>query len=163
MTPLSRSKWAACSLRDWSPNGQTLVIEDNHLNLYTVSLAEGPKRGQLNKIDSSLRRRGSFNAVFSPDSRYLAYAVTIANAFSQVRIADLQTGKQIPVSDGLSHADDPAFSSKGDYLYFTASINAGPTLVGLDMSTQERPPRSGPYAAVLARGGKSPLPPKAGD
>ncbi|MDI4631465.1 PD40 domain-containing protein [Pelomonas sp. V22] len=151
------------SLRDWSPNGQTLVVEDNHLNLYTISLVEGPKRGQLNKIDSSLRRRGSFNAVFSPDSRYLAYAVTIANSFSQVRIADLQTGKQIPVSDGLSHADDPAFSSKGDYLFFTASINAGPTLVGLDMSTQERSVRSGIYAAVLASDGKSPLPPKGGD
>ena len=55
------------------------------------------------------------------------------------------------------------FSPKGDYLYFLASINAGPSQVGLDLSTQERPRRAGLYVAVLAADGKSPLAPKAGD
>ncbi|MDM4765144.1 S41 family peptidase [Pelomonas sp. SE-A7] len=151
------------TLRDWAPNGQLLAIEDNHLNLYTLSLADGPRKGQLVKVDSSPRRQGSFNAGFSPDSRFLVYAVTAGNHMGQVRLAELQSGKTHEVSDGLSHADNPAFSPKGDYLFFSASINAGPSAVGLDMSTQERPIRAGLYALVLAADGKSPLAPKAGD
>jgi tricorn protease len=155
------------TLMDWSPDGHQLVIADNHLNLYRMGLQAGATRGQLVKIDTSLRRSGGgfggTSLSFSPDSRWLAYTVTLANHFDQIRIHDLTTGKNHVVTDGLSHAGDPAFSPKGELLFFTASINAGPSAVGLDLSTQERPRRAGLYALVLAADGKSPLAPKAGD
>jgi tricorn protease len=66
------------------------------------------------------------------------------------------------VAEHLGQTDDPTFAGS-DYLYFTASIDAGPTRSGLDMSTEERPLRKGLYAAVLAADGHSPLPPKSGD
>lgn len=138
------------------------MLQDNHLNLYQLSLAEGPLKGQLRRIDHS-ERRGGFDVSFSPDSRWLAYTVTIANHFSQIRLYEFASGRSSALSDGLSHADNPVFSSKGDTLFFTASINAGPTRVGLDMSTQERGLRNGLYAAVLAADGKSPLLPRSGD
>lgn len=149
------------TLMAWSPDGARLVLQDNHLNLYQLALG-GAQAGKLAKIDTS-DRRGEFNVGFSPDGRYLAYTVYGKNFFSQVRVIDFQTGQLHTVTDGLSHAGLPVFSSKGDVLFFAASINSGPAQVGLDMSTQERAVRVGLYAAVLRADGKSPLEPKAGD
>ncbi|MCA1416752.1 PD40 domain-containing protein, partial [Bradyrhizobium sp. NBAIM20] len=137
------------TLLDWSPDGRWLAVADNHLNLYRLGLAAGPQRGQLVKVDTSLRRGGGFGSAavsFSPDSRWLAYTSTLPNFFDQIRFHDLTTGKNHPVTDGLAHAGNPAFSPQGDVLFFSASINAGPSLVGLDLSSQERPFRAGLYA-----------------
>ncbi len=149
------------TLLAWSPDGARLVLQDNHLNLYQLPLT-GAQSGKLAKVDTS-QRRNSFDTSFSPDGRYLAYTVVGRNFFSQIRVVDFQTGQQHTLTDGLSHANLPAFSTKGDVLFFAASINSGPAQVGLDMSTQERALRMGLYAAVLRADGKSPLEPKAGD
>ncbi len=149
------------TLMDWSPDGARLILQDNHLNLFQLPLT-GAQSGKLAKIDTS-ERRGGMDVGFSPDGRYLAYTVIGKNFFSQVRVVDFQTGQQHTVTDGLSHANLPVFSTKGDVLFFAASINSGPAQVGLDMSTQERAVRMGLYAAVLRADGKSPLEPKAGD
>jgi tricorn protease len=145
------------TLLAWSPNNQALVYQDNHLNLYAINI----KSGIAKRLDTGLRR-GTFNVSFSRDSRWLAYTLLGENYFSQIRLYDFNTGKSTTLTDGLSHADFPVFAAS-DYLYFTASINSGPAQVGLDMSTQERPLRSGIYAVVLAADGKSPLLPKMGD
>ncbi|MFG6441407.1 S41 family peptidase [Roseateles sp. LKC17W] len=153
------------TLLDWSPDGQTLVLHDNHLNLYTLGLAPGAQRGQLVKLASDARRFGSegFSVSFSPDSRWLAYTTSGENYFGRIWLHELGSGRHHAVTDGLSHAGNPAFSPKGDVLYFSASINSGPGQVGLDLSTQERPRRAGLYALVLAADGKSPLAPRPGD
>lgn len=149
------------TLLAWAPDGSRLVLQDNHLKLYQLPLS-GAQSGRLIQIDASLRRQG-FEVSFSPDSRWLAYTVVGHNHFSQIRVQDLRSGQLHTLTDGMSHAEAPAFSPKGDLLFFSASINSGPTQVGLDMSTQERPLRLGLYAAVLKADGRSPLLPKAGD
>lgn len=145
------------NLLEWSPNSQMIVFQDNHLQLFVLNIAQG----KITKLDESARR-SAFNISFSSDSRWLAYTVSGANHFSQIKLYDFNSGKSTTITDGLSDADNPAFAPK-DYLYFTASTNAGPTHVGLDMSSQERPLRNGIYAVVLAADGKSPLLPKSGD
>ncbi|MCH7345342.1 PDZ domain-containing protein [Pelomonas sp. CA6] len=149
------------TLLAWSPDGRRLVLQDNHLNLYQMPL-EGRTAGQLERIDRTLRR-APFDLGFSPDGRWLAYTVVGENHFSQIRLADLQTGRRHTLTDGMSDAESPAFSPKGDVLYFMASVNSGPAQVGLDMSTQERAVRLGLFAAVLSADGRSPLLPKSGD
>ncbi|MBS0393811.1 MAG: PDZ domain-containing protein, partial [Proteobacteria bacterium] len=156
------------TLLAWSPDGTTLVYQDNHLHLYAFDLG----RGAATRIDTSLRRRdvdsppgggrANFEVAFSPDSRWLAYTVTGANHFSQIRVHDFRSGTHAALTDGLSDADSPVFGG-ADYLYFSASINSGPSQVGLDLSSQERAIRRGLYAAVLAADGKSPLAPRTGD
>ncbi|GAB3245606.1 S41 family peptidase [Chitinimonas naiadis] len=145
------------TLLAWSPNSKIVVYQDNHLNLYAISL----DKSTISRIDST-QRRDPFNVSFSTDSRWLAYTVAGENHFSQIRLHDFSTGKNATLTDGMSHATDPVFSANG-YLYFTASINTGPAQVGLDMSTQERAVRRGLYVAILAADGKSPLAPKSGD
>jgi tricorn protease len=118
-------------------------------------------KGTTKPIDNR-KRRGPFSIAISPDSRWLAYTVAAENLFSQIRIHDFTTGKNVTVTDGLSDASNPVFGGS-DYLYFTASINSGLSQVGLDMSTQERSVREGIYALVLSVEGKSPMAPKSGD
>ncbi|MBV8497410.1 MAG: PD40 domain-containing protein, partial [Gammaproteobacteria bacterium] len=145
------------TLLAWSPDSSMLVYHDNHLNLYAFSLA----RKSVTHIDRS-QRRAQFQVSFSPDSRWLAYTVQGENYFGRIRIHDFTTGRNVDFTDGLSDAADPVFAP-GGYLYFTASINSGPSQVGLDLSSQERPMRRGLYVAVLTADGRSPLLPKPGD
>jgi tricorn protease len=145
------------TLLAWSPDAKRIVFEDNHLHLYTMDLASDA----VTLIDSSPRRR-SFQVDFSPDSQWLAYTIVGENYFTQVRLHSFAAAKNVDLADTFVQTDSPVFGSN-ELLYFTASIDAGPTRVTLDMSTQERPLRTAIYAAVLSADGHSPLPPKSGD
>jgi tricorn protease len=141
----------------WSPDGATLIYEDNHLHLYAFALAKAAST----LIDTSLDRN-AYEVNFSPDSRWLAYTVQGTNHFTRIRVHDFVSAHNADVTDGLSDAGSPVFAP-GGYLYFTASINSGPSQIFLDLSSQERSVRRGLYVAVLAADGRSPLLPKAGD
>ncbi len=156
----SLGKKAYFKLLGWSPDNQRIVFQDFHLNLYAISLAKG-SAGAIVTIDNSPHRQ-DFQISFSADSRWLAYTIAGANHFRKIMLHDFSNGKNTTLTDGQSHAENPVFAAK-DYLYFSSSINSGPTQVGLDMSTQEKPLRSGLFVAVLASDGKSPLLPKTGD
>lgn len=145
------------TLLDWSPDAHRIVFQDNHLHLYAIELASNA----VTLLDTSPRRL-QFKASFSPDGQWLAYTVVAANNFTQVKLHSFASGTSADLTEKFVQTDSPVFSNNG-LLYFTASIDAGPSRVGLDMSTQERPLRSGIYAAVLAADGKSPLQPKTGD
>jgi tricorn protease len=145
------------TLLAWSPDARRVVFEDNHLHLYSIDLTTDA----VTLIDSTLRRR-SFQVDFSPDSQWLAYTVVGENYFTQVRLHSFAGARNLNLADSFVETDTPVFGSN-DLLYFTASIDAGPTRVTLDMSTQERPLRMGIYGAVLSADGHSPLPPKSGD
>ncbi len=151
------------SLLAWSPDGRRLLLQDQRLNLFAFDL-QAPQAG-LQRIATQPRRSG-FAPAFSPDGRYLAYTLRGANHLSQIQVHDFQFGRSQALAgadSALVHAENPVFSRKGDLLFFTASTNAGPSRVGLDMSTQERPLRAGIYAAVLRADGASPLAPRSGD
>src|ERR1035438_3480132 len=60
----------------------------------------------------------------------------------------------------MSDAQNPAFDRDGQYLYFMASTNAGPTVSGLDMSSDEHEVTSTIYLAVLPNNIASPLAPE---
>src|SRR6202041_3337921 len=145
------------TLVGWSPDGRRAAFEDNHLHLYAIDLTTDA----VTLIDSTPRRL-NFRVDFSPDSQWLAYTVIGENYFTQVRLHSFVASKNVDLTESFVQTDTPVFGSN-DLLYFTASIDAGPTRVSLDMSTQERPLRMAVYAAVLSAAGHSPLPPKSGD
>jgi tricorn protease len=145
------------TLLDWSPDMHRIVFQDNHLHLYAIDL--GTHAVAL--LDTSPRRL-QFKESFSPDGQWLAYTVVAANNFTQVKLHNFTSWTSTDLTERFVQTDNPQFSNNG-LLYFTASIDAGPSRVGLDMSTQERPLRSGIYAAVLSTDGHSPLQPKTGD
>jgi tricorn protease len=145
------------TLLGWSPDDRRIVFQDNHLRLYAIDL----KSDAVTLIDTN-PRRGDFNPAFSPDGQWIAYTIQGANYFTKIRLHHFADGQSADLADRFIQTDNPVFGGAG-LLYFTASIDAGPSRASLDMSTQERPLRKGIFAAVLASDGKSPLAPKTGD
>lgn len=145
------------SLLGWSPDGARIVFQDNHLHLYAIELANDA----LHLIDTSTFR-GTFTVSFSPDGQWIAYTVVGGNYLTRVKLHHFADGHTADLADNFVQTDDPVFGD-GGLLYFTASIDAGPTRVSLDMSSQERPLRKAIFAAVLAAAGQSPLAPKTAD
>jgi tricorn protease len=145
------------TLLRWSPDAARIIFQDNHLRLYSLELGSDA----VTLIDTS-QRRGAFLTSLSPDSRWIAYTVIGGNYLTRVKLHNFTTGQTIDLADNFVQTDDPVFADS-DLLYFTASIDAGPSRVTLDMSTQERPLRKAIFAAVLSVNGKSPMAPKTGD
>ena len=145
------------TLLGWAPDERRVVFQDNHLHLFAIDL----RNDAVTLVDTS-KRRGTFAPAFSPDGQWIAYTVVGENYFTQIRLYSFATGRATDLADRFIQTDDPEFGGD-NLLYFTASIDSGPSRSGLDMSTQERPLRKAIYAAVLAADGKSPLQPRSGD
>lgn len=150
------------SLLDWGGEGAHIILRDNHMQLFAINAETGERQD----ISVDLRRQfgfGSTEVSTSPNGEWLAYTREEENFNRNLYLYNFESGESTLLTDGMADAGAPAFSPDGELLYFTASTNAGPTHVGLDMSTQERPYRAGVYVAILTEDGKSPLAPKLGD
>jgi tricorn protease len=147
------------SLRAWVGEEPTkLLYTDNHLGLHMIDLESGDSTTIVTHT-----RRAWFHLDVSADGKWIAYTKEQANYHGDLMLYEVETGESHMVSDGIADITAPAFSPDGKYLYFLASTNVGPVQYGLNMSTRERPIRSGLYAAILAADGKSPLLPKTGN
>ena len=105
----------------------------------------------------------SFNATWSPDSKWIAYQRDLDNQLQAVFLYSLETHKFTQVTDGMSDASSPAFDPNGKYLYLLASTDDGPSKAGIDLSSLDRAASSAPYVVVLAKDGASPVPPESDD
>ncbi len=145
-------------LHEWGGNGNKIVYQDNHLNLYVLNVEDGRSRRV-----STGKRRDTIETDTSPDGQWLAYTEEQANFNRDLFLYNFQSGESTRVTDSLVDTASPAFSHDGKLLYFTGSTNSGPVQVGLDMTSQERPYRAAIYAVVLEADGTSPLLPEPGD
>ena len=100
-----------------------LCFQDNHLNLWTLDVASG----KATKIDTDTYddpgRR--FDAVWSPDSRWIAYSKKPRQPLARDLSLLVRRRKAYQLTDGLSDAISPAFDASGKYLYFLASTDYG--------------------------------------
>lgn len=147
-------------LVDWGGDGKTLIYSDSHLQLHAMDVATGTSW----VVATSPRRNGGFGsteatAALSPKGRWLAYTTRGTNFNAALHLYDLATRRAYPVSGAFADVGSPTFSKDGKLLFFTASTNAGPSIAGLDMSSQQQPYRAGIYAVVLEKDGKSPVAP----
>ena len=145
----------------WSPGGKQLTLQDNHLNLWLLDVASG----RASKIDSDLFNTPgrSFDATWSPDSRWIAYTKSLDNHMRAVFVYGLADAKPFQLTDALADAVSPAFDAGGKYLFFLASTDIGPRTSWLEMSQVDRPVRRAIYLAVLSAAEPSPLLPESGD
>ena len=145
----------------WSPNGKHLLLEDNHLGLWTLDVATG----KVTKIDSDTYYDPTrdIDAAWSPDSRWVAYSRNVESHLRAVFLYSLEESKPHQITDAMSDAVSPAFDAGGKYLYFLASTDYGPRTGWLEMSSLDRPARRAIYLAVLPANEPSPFLPEAGD
>src|SRR2546426_8281858 len=149
------------SFPSWSPDGTQILLQDNHRNLWTIEVAGG----KATKIDTdNYPDPGrSFDATWSPDSKWIAYSKNLPSHLRAIFIYSLAEKKSYQITDGLADSISPAFDAGGKYLYFMASTNYGPSTGWLEMSSIDRPVRRAIYLAVLGASEPSPLLPETGD
>jgi len=142
----------------WSPDSKKIAYADKHGVLYYIDVsAEHPQPVRIAQQPHESFGVNSFNAVWSPDSRYLAYNKELLTFLHAIVVYDTQDGKAYQITDGMSDATNPAFDKNGKYLYFLSSTNTGFTAYELDMESDEHPTSSYVYAAVLHKTDPSPV------
>ena len=142
----------------WSPDSKKIAFSDKRLNLWYLDLAKGtPVKIETDTYDAPQR---TLDPVWSPDSRWIAYSKTLTSHMHAIFAYSLEQAKSFQLTDGLSDARFPAFDQKGQYLYFTASTDVGPTTGWLDLSSANRPVTRSAYLMVLRKDQASPLAPE---
>ena len=145
----------------WSPDGTLLLLEDNHLNLWSIDLATGTAaKLDTDTYDDPGRR---FDAAWSPDSRWVAYSRSLDSHLRAIFVYSIADRKSHQITDGLSDAISPVFDAGGTYLYFLASTNYALRTGWLEMSSVDRPVTRAIYLAVLSASEPSPFLPETGD
>jgi tricorn protease len=149
------------SAPQWSPDGKYMLLQDNHLNLWTIELGSG----QAAKIETDLYADPGrqFDAAWSPDSRWVIYSKSLHSHLRAIFVYSMEEKKAHQITDGMADAVSPAFDAGGKYVYFLASTDYGPQTGWLEMSSLDRPVKRSIYLGVLSAGDPSPLLPEAGD
>ncbi|MDB4900293.1 MAG: peptidase, partial [Gemmatimonadetes bacterium] len=100
----------------WSPDGKHVNVQDNHLNLYVIDLATE----HATKIDTDTYNTPgrSFDAAWSPDSRWLTYSKSLPSHMRAIFVRSLAADRSFQLSDAFADASSPAFDAGGRYLYF---------------------------------------------
>ena len=139
----------------WSPDSQKIAYFDNSLSVYWLDVKSG-----LSKKVASQPIYGPVIVItyaWSPDSKWLAYAMDNQANITTVYVHSTEQGKSFQVSDGMSDVSDPAFDRSGKYLYFFASTDAGPVKDWFAQSNADMRATSNIYVAVLPNDIPSPL------
>jgi tricorn protease len=102
----------------------------------------------------------TLNPVWSPDSKYVAYASHLQSLYHAIFVADVETGEKHQITDGLADSVWPVWDKSGKYLWFLASTDLGLKSQWLDMTSYDHEEHFGLYLAVLSKNGASPLLPE---
>ena len=140
----------------WSPDSKAIAFNDNMDNLWMVDISSG----KATKVDTNYLYDLNRGFNWSGDSKWIAFEKFLPNRLRAISIYSVESGKSVQITDGMSDARRPVFDRDGQYLYFTASTNYGPTTSGLDMSSDEHEVTSSIYLAVLPNNIASPLAPE---
>ncbi|HET6572654.1 MAG TPA: PDZ domain-containing protein [Fimbriiglobus sp.] len=140
----------------WSRDSKTIAYRDNSDTLYALDVASGksskivePRYGRPHNLHLSS---------WSPDSKWLAYAVDTPAQIARVSVYSVEAGKSFPITDGLSEAVEPAFDATGKYLYFLGSNDTGMSKHGFSQSSGDtRSPRWSLNLVVLSKDDPSPF------
>jgi tricorn protease len=140
----------------WSPDSKKIAYTDKWLNLWYVDVDKPTPV----KVDTDAYDAQGLNPSWSPDNRWMAYTKLLTSHFRAVFVYSLDTGKSTQITDGMSDAQFAVFDKNGKYIYFAASTNIGPTVGGLDMSSDGREVTRSVYVIVLRKDLPSPLAPE---
>jgi tricorn protease len=138
----------------WSPDSKRIMWDDKLLRLNYVDVATKEvitvAKGDIGEI---------MTFVWSPDSRWIAYAKPEAAGEPKVYLFSLADKKTFEVTDGWYASYNPCFSADGKYLFFVSNRDFNP-LFGRTEYNFVYGAMSRIYFVTLAADTKSPFEPK---
>jgi len=106
----------------WSPDSKWLLLADRAQDLYYINTATGAKTLVTHSDNSEIS-----DYTWSPDSKWIAYTQPgKARRFEVVRLYNIDTKKNIPVTDEWYNSGQPVFSPDGKWLYFISERDFNP-------------------------------------
>lgn len=142
----------------WSPDSKKILYTDTDLKLWVVDVASGSAK--VIGRDPWMVPQRTMNPVWSPDSKYVAYASHLNSLYHAIFITNAETGESRQVTDGLADAMSPVFDAGGKYLWFLASTDYGLGSQWLDMTSYDHTENFGLYIAILKKGEPTPFVPE---
>jgi tricorn protease len=139
----------------WSPDGTRLAFTDTDYRLLIIDVASGA----LTHVDTDryAHPERSLNPVWSPDSRWIAYARRLDTQLRAIFVYNTRSGETHQLTDGMADAISPVWDAGGKYLYFLASTDYGLNTGWLDMTSYDRPVTRALYVALLREDEASPF------
>ena len=143
----------------WSPDSKKIAYTDNRHNVWVLDVATGKNTLADTFVYEDPTRQVAPS--WSPDSKWITWHRDLENHLNAIFVYNVEAGKLTQVTDGLSNARFPIFDRGGEYLYFVASTNTGPSAAWLDLSSFERINiTSSVYAIALRKDVDDPLAPQ---
>jgi len=140
---------------DWSSDGKYLTFTNTHYDIWIFDTSTGTSK----KIDTDryAHPNRAMNPVWSPDSKWIAYARQLDSHFKAIFAYHVDSGEKVQLTDGMADAHSPAWDNNGKYLYFLASTDYGLNSGWLDMSSYDPLTAYRPYVVILQKGEQSPF------
>jgi tricorn protease len=113
----------------WSPDSKSFFFTDS---TSTLKIVEVESRKETVVGRSEFQAYG--DAVWSPDSKWLAYSKADASGFAKVFLYSVESGKEQQVTAGLFDDKNPVFDVDGKYLYFVSTREINPNSGMLELS-----------------------------
>jgi tricorn protease len=131
----------------WAPDGSRIAFVDDRVRIRVIRL----DTGEIITVDEDglLSSRTEPGPVWSPDSRWLAYAKAFPNHLRRIVVWSVETGEARPVTDAMAHAVSPAWDRDGRHLWFLASTDLGRAAGWANTSSMTASPSFGAYVTVL--------------
>jgi tricorn protease len=101
-----------------SPDGTRIAYTDKDQRLWLLDIATG-----RSALVATSPYDGFGDISWSPDGRFLAYALAAANTVSGIEIYSLADGVSRPLTGHRSDSDSPAWSPDGGWIYFLSDRN----------------------------------------
>lgn len=105
---------------EWSPDSKKIMFGTKELAIYYVDVDSGT----LTKVDESHQLKNDeftwevSDYTWSPDSNWIAFSRVEYNRNNRIYLFHLTDGQRTAVTDGFYDSLNPAFDTRGGYLYF---------------------------------------------
>lgn len=146
---------------EWSNDGDFISYTDTDYNIWFINLSSGAAK--MVDTDRYAHPNRTLNPVWSPDSKWIAYAKQLDSHFKAIFAYNIVSGQKLQLTDGMADAISPQWDANGKYLYFLASTDYGLASGWLDMSSYDPTTTRGLYAIILNKEVKSPFMPESDD
>jgi tricorn protease len=138
----------------WSPDSKKILWSDKKLRLQYVEV-----ESKAIKTITKAKVWEIRDAVWSPDSRWVAYSTDEREGMNRVHLHSLEQGKTYSVTDSWYTSTHPAFSGDGKYLFFVSKRDFHPIYSETEWNHAYRD-MARIYLVTLAKATPSPFRPR---